>query len=287
MSENVFSFFKKNVGEEDVIKLLLISAGKALVTVAILLIALLSFFKLSEWYGFGFITLLIATFTMYTIWSCLDQFGNAIGITQQQFDFFDHKTWKYIFNGLLPLNKIFYFDNAEIRNGSEMGSSLGFYAASWLMSVVMTAVTFIVGIAVFFIGFIIYALIMTIRISIIFPPESILTIITVVSSVIIMSALFIKLKWRKIWLNGFNLNLVAWCICAAFVITTIAFVAGVAIRRIAGFIGIEYTAILVSLYVVITATYVYLDLKQWIANKSRESVAQNEMVESNTQPISP
>jgi hypothetical protein len=286
MSENVFSFFKKNVGEEDVIKLLLISAGKALVTVAILLIALLSFFKLSEWYGFEFITLLIGVFTICMMWSCLHQFGDATGITQR-FDVLNYKTWIYALSGLLPLNKIFYFDNVEIRNGTEMGSSLGFYATSWLMSVVMTAVTFIVGVAVFFIGYIIYTLIMTIRISIIFPPESILTTITMVSSVIIMSALFIKLKWRKIWLNGFNLNLVAWCICAAFVITTIAFVAGVAIRRIAGFIGIEYTAILVSLYVVITATYVYLDLKQWIANKSRESVAQNEMVESNTQPISP
>jgi hypothetical protein len=262
MSENVFSFFKQNVGEEDVIKLLLLSAGKALVTVAILLSAILSYFKLCEWYGSWFVTLLIGIFTVYVIWSCSYQLSESIGI-KHRFDTFNYKTWRYVFNNLLPLNKSLYFDGNEIKNGSGIGSVFGFYAIAWMSSILFTFITFIIGLILIYL----YAFIISLRISIEIPPESLLVDITLILSVVIMSILFLKLKWRKIWLDGFNLNLAAWCVCAAFVITTISFVAGVAIRGIAGFIGIEYTAILVSAYVIITAIYVYLDLKQWLANK--------------------
>jgi hypothetical protein len=120
-----------------------------------------------------------------------------------------------------------------------------------------------------FIG--IYALISSLDIYIGLPLESLLTIGYLLLSTIFMSSLFLKLKWKKIKSSdGYNWNLIAWCVCAAVIITMISLTAGVAIRNIAGFIGIEYTITLVMLYVLITVVYVYLDLRQWMDKKENE-----------------
>jgi len=281
MSESVFSFFKHNVGEEDIIKLLLMSAGKALVTVAILICALLSIFKLSEWYGFGFVALLTVTFTVLMLWSCMYIFGWAITGVDSTFDIFHYKTWSHVFDNLLPLNKMLYFDDGEIKPGC--GESFSNYCVAWGIAAISTVILFGIGLVTVYIYAIIIALLEATTLSL----EFLYIAVPCTLSVIIMSALFLKLKWRKIWLDGFNWNLAAWCICAAVVVTTIAFVTGVAIRRIAGFIGIEYTAILVALYVIITATYVYLDLKQWMINKARLAAIEEEKRRVESTPTSP
>jgi hypothetical protein len=205
-----------------------------------------------------------------TLYIMSDAFGH-----RHRFSIVNYKTWKYVLEGMPPLNKMIYFDINELNEELPL---VFCYLASWAVSIVLLALTALVGIICIYL----YAFVVSLRISIIIPPEALLTDIAIVSSIIIMSALFLKLKWRKIWINGFNLNLAAWCICAAIIITTISFVAGVAIRRIAGYIGIEYTAILVSSYVIITAIYVYLDLKQWLANKEHIAKMEASRVSSET-----
>lgn len=265
-NESVFGYFKHNVGEEDFIKLLLMSAGKALVSVGILLGALLAFAKLSEWYSIGFACLLLFTTVLSMTWACMIMFGLATSDKSIRFDFRNYKTWKYIISDILPLNKIFYIDENEFRDGYK--DLFATYLLSWLIGILIIGIAYIIGvISLFFLAFVIAFLDSTA-----ISTEFLYIAIPCTSSVIIMSILFLKLKWKKIWLDGFNWNLAAWCICSAIVITTIAFVTGVAIRRIAGFIGIEYTAILVSSYIIITAVYVYLDIKQWMARKARESI---------------
>lgn len=270
-SDNVMTFFKKNVGEEDVIKLLLMSAGKALVSVAILIGALLSFFKLVEWYGFGFSILFVGVIFVLMIWSTMIVFGDTIrrdstDFTKSRFAPFHPSKWKYAFDNALPVNKMIYFDSSEIRD-YDNGLYYMHYLAAWSLSIVM----FIIIMGIGMIGVAVYAAIVSLILSTDVNPEFLYIAVPCVSSFIIMSVLFLKLKWKKLWIDGFNWNLAAWCVCAAVIITMISFVTGVAIRRIAGFIGIEYTAILVTSYVAITAVYVYLDLKQWMAKKARES----------------
>lgn len=258
--ESVYTFFKKNVGEEDVIKLLLLSAGKSLISVAIVIGALLAFAKLTEQYGLGFSCLFTFITIIFTTISVFVTMGWSIK-SPNTFQLFKPSTWN-----LLPMNKFLYFDGDELI---DKGSKYINYIIAWSLSIGLIISIFIIGI----ISIGIYAITISLFSSLDIPSGFLYTAIPCTISFLGMSALFLKLKWKKLWLDGFNWNLAAWCICASIIITMISFVAGVAIRRIAGFIGIEYTAILVISYIIITAVYVYLDLKQWISNKSREIMA--------------
>jgi hypothetical protein len=167
-----------------------------------------------------------------------------------------------------------YFNESEKVNYNYIQELPILYFTSVIIGVVITWALVFLSTLIGLVLIYLYAIIISLAVSIYFPPESIITMGTIVTSVILMSALFIKLKWKKIWIDGFNLNLAAWCICVAVIITMISFITGFAIRRIAGFIGVEYTEILVISYIAITAMYVYLDLKQWLDNKEANRIAQ-------------
>lgn len=269
-NSDVLSFFKQNAGEEDVIKILLLSATKALISVAILIGAIISYFKLCEQFGFEYITLLIISIIIFSMWYCSRELSRTIGIKFNEIDIFHYKTWKYIFENL-QFKQMLYFNESEKRNNLQELSML--YFASVIVGVVITLTLVFLSTLIGLVLIYLYAIIISLAVSIYFPPESIISIGTIITSVVLMSALFIKLKWKKIWIDKFNWNLAAWCVCVAVIITMISFITGFAIRRIAGFIGIEYTEILVISYIAITAMYVYLDLKQWLDNKEAKRIA--------------
>lgn len=263
-NNNVLSFFKGNVGEEDVIKLLLLSATKALISVLIFIGAIFSYVKLCEKFGFEFITLSIILVTCFSMWYCSRGLEEYLGTGDSKFRWYNYKSWKLSFENL-QFKKMLYVDSTD-----KMLEVYWLYFESVLAGVCLSTITFAFGYLLIHI----YAIISSLDIYIGFPVESLLTIGYLLLSTIFMSALFLKLKWKKIKLtDGYNWNLAAWCICAAVIITMISLIAGVAIRRIAGFIGIEYTIILVTSYIAITAVYVYLDLKQWMDKKESERIA--------------
>jgi len=270
-NSDVLSFFKQNAGEEDVIKILLLSATKALISVAILIGAIISYFKLCEQFGFECITLLIISVTIFSMWSCSRELNRVIGLKIDEMSLYDYKTWKYIFKNL-QFKRMLYFNESEKVNYMQELSML--YFTSVILGIVITLALVFLSTLIGLVLIYFYAIIISLAVSIYFPPESIITIGTIITSVILMSALFIKLKWKKIWIDEFNWNLAAWCVCVAVIITMISFITGFAIRRIAGFIGIEYTGILVISYIAITTMYVYLDLKQWLDNKEANRIAQ-------------
>jgi hypothetical protein len=263
-NHNVLSFLKGNVGEEDVIKLLLLSATKALLSVLIFVGAIFSYIKLCNKFEFEFITLSIVLITCFSMWYCSRGLEEYLGVGNNEFRWYNYRSWKLSFHNL-QFKKMLYVDATD-----KIFKVYWLYFESVIAGICLTITTFAFGYLVFHI----YALVSSLDIYIGFPFESFLTIGYLLLSTIFMSALFLKLKWKKIKLtNGYNWNLVAWCVCAAVIITMISLVAGVAIRRIAGFIGIEYTAILVASYILITTVYVYLDLRQWIDKKERDRLA--------------
>jgi len=274
VSNDVFSFLKGNVGEEDVIKLLLLSAVKALISVAIFIGSLMSYVKLCEWVGFEFITLSIVTVTFFSMWYC-SVFGVndlvaasnlANGFNRCDWFYFKkYKTWISVFTHI-RWKDMLYFDETRL-NGNGTPSEV--YFISVLVGVIYTLAALLIGIVSIWV----YTILASLDIYVDFPIESFLIIGYLLLSTIFMSALFLKLKWKKIKLvDGYNWNLAAWCVCAAIMITTLTLIAGVAIRRIAGFIGIEYTAILISSYVVMTAIYIYIDLRQWMDKKEAQRI---------------
>ena len=274
VSNNVFSFLKGNVGEEDVIKLLLLSAVKALISVAIFIGGLMSYVKLCEWYGFEFITLAIIMITFFSMWYC-SVFGvNTMlnGVDSYNWFYFrDYKTWASVFTHIHWKDMLYIDGNKIIYGDGFFPTSV--YVLSIVISICCTFFAFATGVFIITV----YAVLTSLDIYIGFPIEAFLTISYLLLSTIFMSALFLKLKWKKIKLDdGYNWNLAAWCVCAAIMITTLTLIAGVAIRRIAGFIGIEYTAILISSYVAMTAIYVYIDLRQWMDRKEAQRIKEEE-----------
>jgi len=264
LNNDVLSFFKGNVGEEDVIKLLLLSAVKALVSVLIFIGAIFSFVKLCEKFGFEFIILSVILITCFSMWYCSRGLEEYLGTGNSEFRWYNYKSWKLAFNNL-QFKKMLYVDSTDT-----MLEVYWLYFESVLAGVCLSIITFAFGYLIIHI----YAIISSLDIYIGFPLESFLVIGYLLLSTIFMSALFLKLKWKKIKLvDGYNWNLAAWCVCTAVIITMMSLIAGVAIRHIAGFIGIEYTIILITSYVVITTVYVYLDLKQWIDKKENERLA--------------
>lgn len=260
-NSNVLSFFKGNVGEEDIIKLSLISAVKAFISVLIFIGAIFSYIMLCEKFGLEFITLSIILIICFSMWYCSRGLGEYLGINGSEFRWYNYKSWALLFKNL-QFKKMLYVDGND-----KTFDIYWLYFESILVGICLSSVTFCFGYLL--IG--IYALILSLDIYIGWPLESLITIGYLLLSTIFMSSLFIKLKWKKIKLtDGYNWNLIAWCVCAAIIITMISLVAGVAIRNIAGFIGIEYTIILVASYILITAVYVYLDLKQWMDKKENE-----------------
>lgn len=276
VSNDVFSFLKGNVGEEDVIKLLLLSAVKALLSVAIFIGGLMSYVKLCEWVGFGFTTLWVGIFTIIMLF----HFSRGIsyelmGMESKPISIRKYKTWKYIFEGI-QIHKLFYLSLLDVKLDQYQYKNLDYastkiselYLHSWTKSIISLIFTYGLGLILVYI----YAS-FSVSIFISAPIESYITIGAIAISIISLSYVFLKLKWKKLWLEDgtFNWNLAAWCICASVIITTISFIAGVAIRNLAGIIGVEYTTILVLSYAIITAIYVYIDIKEWIARKAHEA----------------
>jgi len=260
-NNDVISFFKGNVGEEDVIKLLLMSAAKALVSILIFVFTIFSYYKLCEKFGFEFTTLAIILVTCCSLWYCSRGLGEYLGISGSEFRWYNYKSWKLSFTNL-QFNKMLYVDE-----NNKMVEVYWLYFESVIAGICLSSAMFIIG----YIFIHIYAVLSALDIYIDFPLESFLIIGYLFLSTIFMSALFLKLKWKKIKLvYGYDWNLAAWCVCAAVIITMISLIAGVAIRNIAGFIGIEYTTILVMSYIVVTIVYMYLDLRQWMDRKESE-----------------
>jgi hypothetical protein len=274
VSNDVFSFLKGNVGEEDIIKLLLISAVKALVSVAIFIGGLMAYVKLCEIIGFEVTTLLFGIFTILMFFHFSRGISFDLMQLENKFSIWNYRTWKYILDGI-QIRKLFYLSLTDVKidigmfdldYASERIGSL--YLSSWIKSLLATVFIYSFGVILIYT----YAIIISSDIFISAPIESYIIIGAIVTSFSLLSYLFLKLKWKKIWKDGkVNWNLVAWCICASVIITTISFIAGVAIRNLAGIIGVEYTVILVLLYTIITAVYVYVDIKEWIAKKEYEA----------------
>jgi len=277
MSSEVTSFIKGNIGEEDVIKTLLISAGKGLVSVAILLGGLLSYFTLCNKYGFESVTLSIIVLAMFMTYHVSRGITTKLlGTELPEVSLRKYKSWHHSLSGL-TFNKMLYLNPADIvswngkpyRDFDRATSDVGeLYFVAWLKSVTQMIIVYTVGVMIVYL----FAYFLSTTLYIDAPWQSWITIGTIIGSIIGLSYLFLKLKWKKLWAaEGFNWNLAAWCICSAVIVTMVAFIAGVAIRNIAGFIGIEYTAILVSSYIIMTAIYVYMDIRQWIDRKKHEA----------------
>lgn len=276
-NKDVFGYLKGNVGEESVLKMMSISAIKALFSVVIIVAGIIAAMHLAGLYGEQTVYAYILAYTFFSLLWCmilLGGYNNNRRIETWQATV-DHRRWKN-FPSILNFRGMLYFD----WDGNEVFpmEQLTHFLISGIMSAVTVISALIIGAFLILIGALIYAFYLSFSV----PAESLITVITVCGSISIMSILFIKLKWKKIFLDKINWNLLAWCICAAIVITTLSFVTGVAIRRIAGYIGIEYTVGLISIYVIITAIYVINDIRQWMDNKLRESVKNLIETQSNT-----
>jgi hypothetical protein len=265
-NRDVFGYLKGNVGEESVLNIIVMSAGKAFISVAIIVAGIVAAMTLAGQYGetaYAFI-LVYLFFSLLWCMILLGGYENTRRIDTWQASI-DHRKWKN-FPHILNFKGMLYFD----WDGSNVYpmEQVTHYILSGVLSAVTVILALIIGSFLIYAGAFIYAFYLAFYI----PSESLITIATIGGSILLMSLLFIKLKWKKIFLENINWNLFAWCICAAVIITMISFVTGAAIRRIAGYIGIEYTIGLVSIYVIITAIYVINDLRQWMDNKAREEL---------------
>jgi len=276
-NKDVFGYLKGNVGEESVLNIIIMSAGKAFISVAIIVAGIVAAMTLAGQYGETTVYAFILTYGFFSFLWCmtlLDGYESARSIETWQYSI-DHRKWKNLlfrfnFRGML------YFD-WDGNNVSPM-EQLTHYILSGVLSSAVILISLIIGSFLIYAGAFIYAFYLAFYI----PSESLITIVTIGGSIVLMSLLFIKLKWKKIFLENINWNLFAWCICAAVIITMISFVTGAAIRRIAGYIGIEYTIGLVSIYVIITSIYVINDLRQWMDNKAREELKKMDEIKSDT-----
>lgn len=277
-NRDVLGYLKVNVGEESVIKMMVYSAIKSLFSVAIIVGGIASSIYLAERYGALNVYPIIVSYLFFTLmWATvlLNLFQSKSGIEANQI--VTHPLeWKKLGN-VLHFKKLLYFD--WDGNDASFSEQLTLYFASVFIGGLFVIVALAIGVMIIFSCAFVYSFFLALNV----PSESLITFVTVGGSILLMSILFIKLKWKKIFLEGTNWNLIAWCVCAAVIITVMAFVTGVAIRRIAGYIGIEYTAGLVAIYVIITAIYVINDIRQWMDNKMREAAKKV----AETQSISP
>jgi len=276
-NKDVFGYLKGNVGEESVLKMMSISAIKALFSVVIIVAGIIAAMYLVGLYGEQTVYAYILTYTFFSLLWCMILLGgyeNTRRIDTWQASV-NHKRWKD-FPRILNFKGMLYFD-WDGDNIFPM-EQLTHYLLSGIMSVITVISALIIGAFLILIGALVYAFYLSFNV----PAESLVTVITVCGSILLMSILFIKLKWKKIFLDKINWNLLAWCVCAAVVITVISFVTGVAIRRIAGYIGIEYTIGLLAIYVIVTAIYVINDIRQWMDNKAREELKKLHETQSNT-----
>jgi len=276
-NKDVFGYLKGNVGEESVLKLMSISAIKALFSVVIIIAGIIAAMYLAGKYGEQTVYAYILAYTFFNLFWCMILLGGyesnrRIETWQATID---HRRWKK-FVSILNFRGMLYFD----WDGNEVFpmEQLTHFFISGIMGIFTVICALIIGAFLILIGALVYAFYLSFNV----PSESLVTIVTVGGSILLMSLLFIKLKWKKIFLDKINWNLIAWCVCAAIVITVISFVTGVAIRRIAGYIGIEYTVGLLAIYVVITAIYVINDIRQWMDNKAREELKKLHESKANT-----
>jgi len=277
-NKDVFGYLKGNVGDEGVLKIMVMGAGKAFISVAIIVAGIVAAMTLAGKYGELTAYSFIGVFIFFSlIWCTILLAGYEYRKIPNDVKV-NYRTWKEL-SFRFSLRRLLYFD----WDGYEVYpmEQLTQYILSGILGAITMGIAFVFGAFLIYTGAFIYAFYLSFSV----PSESLITVVTVGGSVLLMSLLFIKLKWKKIFLENINWNLLAWCVCAAVVITMISFVAGVAIRRIAGYIGIEYTIGLVSIYVIITAIYVINDLRQWMDNKMRESVKKLMETQSNNPSI--
>lgn len=265
-NKDVFGYLKGNVGEESVLNIIVMSAGKAFISVAIIVAGIVAAMTLAGQYGETAYAFILAYGFFSLLW-CMIMLGgyeNTRRIDTWQASI-NYKKWKN-FPSILNFRGMLYFD----WDGSNVFpmEQLTHYILSGVLSAVTVILALIIGSFLIYAGAFIYAFYFAFYV----PSESLITVVTIGGSILLMSLLFIKLKWKKIFLENINWNLFAWCVCAAIIITMISFVTGAAIRRIAGYIGIEYTIGLISIYVIITAIYVINDIRQWMDNKAREEL---------------
>lgn len=258
---SIYESIKNNTNEKFLLELIGKDAIKSFISVLIIIAGILSYIKLCDLMGFWFTSLFVILHFLFASITCIFLLNTYEDETRIKTDniLVNYKQWKNI-GEILNIKYLFYYNLKECGDNWEI---IKIYCISYIISISMLFGLYMLGGLLIYIYAILYSLLSCIT----FPSDSIGIAIIFSILTISMLATILKTQWRKISRDKFDWNLLAWCVCISIVFTVMSFVAGVAIRRIAGYIGIEYTIGLVSLYIIITAIYVYNDLREWVENQ--------------------